>query len=92
MGQRDAVGLGGMAGEAERRPVVDGQQDAGAVGHLLPDQLCIGSIKADSSTSGWMQNRHNFWAKEAGLSPATVAPGPGAVLEPVFPNPLTSMA
>ena len=34
-----------------------------------------------------MQNRHNFWAKEAGLSPATVAPGPGAVLEPASPTP-----
>ena len=36
-----------------------------------------------------MQNRHNFWAKEAGFMPATVAPGPGAVLEPDLPNPLT---
>ena len=53
---------------------------------------CIGSIKADSWTRGSMQNRHSFWAKEAGLIPPTVAPGPGAVLEPVFPNPLTSMA
>jgi hypothetical protein len=30
-----------------------------------------------------MQNRHNFWAKEADLSPATVAPGPGAAHDPV---------
>ena len=37
MGQRGTVGLGGMVGEAERRPVVDGQQDAGVVGHLLAD-------------------------------------------------------
>ncbi len=53
---------------------------------------CIGSIKADSSTRGSIQNRHNFWEKEAGFMPPIVAPGPGEVLEPVFPNPLTSMA
>ncbi len=39
MGQRGTVGLGGMVGKAERRPVVDGQQDAGVVGHLLADRL-----------------------------------------------------
>jgi hypothetical protein len=39
-----------------------------------------------------MQNRHNFWEKVAGFRPAIVAPGPGAVDEPVFPNPLMSIA
>jgi hypothetical protein len=52
----------------------------------------IGSIKADSWTRGLSQNRYNFWANEAGRMPATVAPGPGAVRLPAFPNPLTSTA
>ena len=40
---------------------------------------------------GSQQNRHSFWAKEAGFIPATVAPGPGAVLEPCLPEALDEM-
>ena len=50
---------------------------------------CIGSIKAVSLTRGLTQNRHNFWAKEAGFMPPAEAPDPGAKPEPVLPNPLT---
>ena len=53
---------------------------------------CDGSIKADPRTRGLSQSRYNFWAKEDGRRPATEAPGPGAVLQPVFPNPLTNTA
>ena len=93
VGQGGAVGLGGMAAEA-RASTSRGWPGGRRAGRppRCRTASCIGSIKADSSTRGSEQNRHNFWAKEAGFMPATVAPGPGAVLEPVFPNPLMSMA
>ena len=74
MGQRGAVGLGGMAAEAQRRPIVDGQEDAGRSATSWRIASCIGSIKADSSTRGSVQNRQSFWEKEAGFMPADRGP------------------
>ena len=92
MGQRGAVGLGGMAAEAQRRPIVDGQEDAGPLGDLLPDRR-VHRLDQGRLLDARVDAEPPQLLGEGGrFEPGHGGPGPGAVLEPVLPKPLTSMA
>jgi hypothetical protein len=90
MGEDFAVGLGGMGAEAERRPVVNGEQDLRPRGHFLPhhrvhrfDQGRLLDARVDAKPP-------QLLGEGSRLEPGNR--GPGAAHDPVFPKPLMRMA